>query len=163
VERERPGALVTPEEACLIRDALPGLREARRTGGDDATLTGAVEAHVRAGLGGTYEADVEALVGRLRGLTVMQLVAVIDPPSGWTPRPSEVTPRGGSGPGGSSGPRTETLPHRPRRPSARRHRRGRWSGGNGLKPSRCSPAGGYGYPATERPIALGAGLLPPFF
>ena len=33
LERERPGALVTPEEACLIRDALPALRAARRDGG----------------------------------------------------------------------------------------------------------------------------------
>ena len=58
LERERPGAPVTPAEACLIRDALPGLREARRTGGDDATLAGAVVAHVRAGNGASYEVDV---------------------------------------------------------------------------------------------------------
>ena len=32
VERERPGSLVTPDEACLIRDALPGFRAARRDG-----------------------------------------------------------------------------------------------------------------------------------
>ena len=78
LERERPGALVSPDEACLIRDALPGLREARRAGGDDATLAGAVEAHARAGHGASYEVNVPALVGRLRGLSAAQLPAVID-------------------------------------------------------------------------------------
>jgi hypothetical protein len=78
LERERPGAPITPNEACLIRDALPGLREARRAGGDDATLAGAVEAHARAGGGAAYEVDVPALVERLRGLTTVQLPAVVD-------------------------------------------------------------------------------------
>jgi hypothetical protein len=78
LERERPGALVAPDEACLIRDALPRLREARRTGGDDATLAGAVAAHARAGGGAAYEVDVPTLVERLRGLSAVQLPAVID-------------------------------------------------------------------------------------
>jgi hypothetical protein len=63
---------------CATRDALPGLRAARRTGGDDATLAGAVEAHARAGHGGAYEADGAALVERLRGLSPVQLPAVLD-------------------------------------------------------------------------------------
>jgi hypothetical protein len=78
LERERPGALVTPNGACLIRDPLPGLREARRTGGDDATLAEAVAAHARAGHGGAYEVDVPALVERLRGLGPVQHLSVID-------------------------------------------------------------------------------------
>ena len=78
LERERPGTLVTPDEACLIRDALPRLREARRAGGDDATLAGAVEAHARAGGGAAYEVDVPALVERLRGLSSVQAAAVVD-------------------------------------------------------------------------------------
>jgi hypothetical protein len=78
LERERPGALVTPAEACLIRDALPGLREARRTGGDDATLAGAVAAHARAGGGAAHEVDVPTLVERLRGLSSVQAAAVVD-------------------------------------------------------------------------------------
>jgi hypothetical protein len=82
LERERPDAIVTPNEACLTRDALPGLREARRTGGDDATLAGAVEAHARAGGGAAYEVDVPALVERLRGLSAVQLLAVVTWPSG---------------------------------------------------------------------------------
>ena len=78
LERERPGGLVTPSGACLIRDALPGLREARRTGGDHATLAGAVEAHAQAEGGAAYEGDVPALVERLRGLGPLQILAVID-------------------------------------------------------------------------------------
>ena len=78
LERERPGGLVTPDEACLIRDALPRLRETRRTGGDDATLAGAVEAHARAGGGAAYEVDAAALVEWLRPLSSVQLLAVID-------------------------------------------------------------------------------------
>jgi hypothetical protein len=78
LERERPGALVTPDEACLIRDALPALREAKQNG-EELTLAGAVEAHARAGHGGAYEVDVPALVERLRGLTAAQILAVIDP------------------------------------------------------------------------------------
>ena len=78
LERERPGALITADEACLIRDALPRLREAKRNGRGDATLAGAVEAHARAGNGTAYEVDVPALVERLRGLGPVQLLAVID-------------------------------------------------------------------------------------
>ena len=30
LDRERPGTIITPDEACLIRDALPEFRAARR-------------------------------------------------------------------------------------------------------------------------------------
>ena len=77
LERERPGVLVSPDEACLIRDALPDFRAARRDD-PEATLAGAVEAHARSAGTDGYEVDVPALVDRLRGLGPVQLLAVID-------------------------------------------------------------------------------------
>jgi hypothetical protein len=77
LERERPGCLITPDEACLIRDVLPGFRAAGRNG-DEATLPDAVAAHVAAGNGTPYEVDVGALVERLPGLSAVRLLAVID-------------------------------------------------------------------------------------
>ena len=47
-------------------------------GWDDATLAGAVEAHARAGGGAAYEVAVGALVERLRALSPVQLLAVVD-------------------------------------------------------------------------------------
>ena len=44
LERERPGALVSPPEVRLIRAALPAYRAARRDGGE-TTLAAAVAAH----------------------------------------------------------------------------------------------------------------------
>ena len=77
LERERPGAIISPAEACLIRDVLPALRAARRDGAE-LTLATAVEAHVRANGATAYEVDVGALVDRLRGLRSVQLAAVVD-------------------------------------------------------------------------------------
>ena len=77
LERERPGTLVTPPEACLIRDALPGMRAARRDGGE-VTLVAAVAAHAGAYDVSAYGVDVPALVERLRRLGSAQLMAVID-------------------------------------------------------------------------------------
>jgi hypothetical protein len=77
LERERPGAVVTPMEACLIRDVLPALRAARREG-KELTLAAAVEARVRAGGGAAYEVEIGALVERLRGRGDVRLLAVID-------------------------------------------------------------------------------------
>ena len=77
LDRERPSTIISPDEACLIRDALPDFRSARR---EDpvATLADVVERHARADDAGVYEVDVPALVGRLRGLSPLQLLAVID-------------------------------------------------------------------------------------
>ena len=77
LEWERPGALVSPDEACLIRDTLPDFRVTRRDD-PEATLAGAVEAHTRSEGTDGYEVEVPALVGRLRGLGPVQLLAVID-------------------------------------------------------------------------------------
>ena len=77
LERERPGAIISQAEACLIRDVLPALRAARRDGAE-LTLATAVEAHVRANGGTAYEVDAPALVERLRGLRPVQLAAVVD-------------------------------------------------------------------------------------
>ena len=66
LERERPGGLVTPDQACLIRDALPALPAAKRNG-EELGLAEAVAAHARAGHGAAYEVDAPALVkGRQR-------------------------------------------------------------------------------------------------
>jgi len=77
LERERPGALVSPAEVRLIRAALPAYRAARRDGGE-ATLASGVAAH--AALFGVSVScvDVAALVERLRGLRPSQLLAVVD-------------------------------------------------------------------------------------
>ncbi len=47
LERERPGAIISQAEACLIRDVLPALRAARRDGAE-LTLALGIAAHVRA-------------------------------------------------------------------------------------------------------------------
>ena len=75
--RERPGAVVSPDEACLIRDALPEFRAARRVD-PEVTLAAAVGQHARSDDASVYEVDVPALVERLRGLGPTQLLAVID-------------------------------------------------------------------------------------
>ena len=77
LERERPGAIVTPDEACLIRDVLPEFRAARR---DDpaVTLAAVVEKHARSDDARVYEVDVPGLLDRLRGLRRLELLAVID-------------------------------------------------------------------------------------
>ena len=64
-------------DGCLIRDALPAYRAARRDGGEPM-LAAAVAAH--AALSGVPAAglDVPALVERLRGLRPSQLLAVVD-------------------------------------------------------------------------------------
>ena len=77
LERERPGAVVSPDEACLIRDALPEFRAARRDD-PEVTLAAAVEQHARSDDASVYEVDVPALVERLRGLGPLRLLAVID-------------------------------------------------------------------------------------
>ena len=76
LEREGPGALVSPAEACVIRDALPAYRAARREDAS-ATLATAVAAE-GTDAGQVYEVDVPALSERLRGLSPLQLLAVID-------------------------------------------------------------------------------------
>ena len=76
LERERPGAIVAPDEACLIRDALPELRAARRDD-PEVTLAAVVEQHARSDNASVYEVDVPALVERLRGLRPLELLAVI--------------------------------------------------------------------------------------
>ena len=76
LERERPGALVSPAEACVVRDALPAYRAARQED-PNATLAAAVAAE-GSDAGQVYEVDVPALVERLRGLGPLQLLAVID-------------------------------------------------------------------------------------
>ena len=78
LERGRPGAIITPDEACLIRDALPEFRAARRDD-PEVTLAAAIEEHARSDDASVYEVDVRALVERLRGLVPAQLLAVIDP------------------------------------------------------------------------------------
>ena len=77
LERERPGAIVAPDEACLIRDVLPEFRAARR---DDpaVTLAAVVEKHARSDDARVYEVDVPGLLDRLRGLRRLELLAVID-------------------------------------------------------------------------------------
>ncbi len=77
LERERPGAIVAPDEVCLIRDALPEFRAARRDD-PDVTLAAVVEKHARSDDANVYEVDVPTLVERLRGLGPTQLLAVID-------------------------------------------------------------------------------------
>ena len=74
--RERPGAVVSPDEACLIRDALPAYRAARRADAE-ATLATTVEAE-GSEAAQTYGVDVPALVERLRGLGPVRLLAVVD-------------------------------------------------------------------------------------
>ena len=63
---KHPGAVVSPDEACLIRDALPAYQAARREE-PDATLAAAVEAE-GSDAGWVYDIDVPALVEGLRGL-----------------------------------------------------------------------------------------------
>ena len=75
--RECPGAVVSPAEACLIRDALPEFRAARRED-PEATLALVVEKHARPDDVSVYEVDVPALVDRLRGLGPLALLAVVD-------------------------------------------------------------------------------------
>ena len=77
LERERPGAVVAPDEGCLIRDALPEFRAARRDD-PDVTLAAVIEKHARSDDASVYEVDVAALVERLRGLGPVRLLAVID-------------------------------------------------------------------------------------
>ena len=77
VERERPGAVVTPNEACLIRDVLPEFRAHRRDD-PEVTLAALIENHARTDDASVCEADVPALVERLRGLRPLELLAVID-------------------------------------------------------------------------------------
>ena len=77
LERERPGAIVTPSEACLIRDVLPEFRAAKRDD-PEATLADVVDRHARSDDANVYEIDVPALADRLRGLHPVQLLAVID-------------------------------------------------------------------------------------
>ena len=74
---ERPGTIITPDEACLIRDALPEFRATRRED-PGATLAAIVEKHARVDDTGVYEVDVPALVERLRRLGPLGLLAVID-------------------------------------------------------------------------------------
>ena len=75
--RERPGTIITPNEACLIRDALPEFRAARRDD-PDVTLATVIDKHGRSDDASVYEVGVPALVDRLRGLRLLQLLAVID-------------------------------------------------------------------------------------
>ena len=77
LERTRPGGIVAPDEACLIRDALPEFRAARRDD-PDVTLAAVIEKHARSDDASVYEVDVAALVERLRGLGPVRLLAVID-------------------------------------------------------------------------------------
>ena len=60
-----------------IRDALPKFRAARRDD-PEATLADVVEKHARSDDVSVYEVDVTALVGRLRGLRPLEMLAVID-------------------------------------------------------------------------------------
>ena len=77
LEREQPGTLISRTGACLVRDALPDLRAARRMA-PGATLADPVETHARSADASVYEVDVPALVERLRVLALVQRTAVID-------------------------------------------------------------------------------------
>ena len=77
LERERPGTIVAPCEACLIRDVLPDFRAHRRDD-PEVTLATVIEKHARSEDASVYEVDVPALVERLRGPGPSQLLAVID-------------------------------------------------------------------------------------
>ena len=76
LQREQAGAVVSPNETCLIRDALPSYRAARRE--DPGTSLAAAVAVEGSDGGQVYEVDVPALTERLRGLGPLQLLAVID-------------------------------------------------------------------------------------
>ena len=82
LDRERPGALVGPFEAPLIREALSAYREAARAPGPrpdgEPMLATAVEAHAATHDVTTYRVDIPALVERLRALRPLQLLAAVD-------------------------------------------------------------------------------------